>query len=404
MTPSSNANGKFGGRTVPIIIDVLRNDIAFRGELDPSSVDIVTPPRDGVAWANPDGSVTYVRGAVTRNAADTFYYTVKDGRGLTSNRAKVTVLADKTPAAVCRMVSRIKKTPGVLPAAEVKPAGPLLYRLMGKGRHGSISLVDPTTGRLLYTPDPAASGFRDSVTYDVVGARGATRQTAALMFESRIMTLGGAITAGLVDATRRLPPALHRTGYRQPLFDLLAADGYRVDLVGTQALGVGVAGFDADNEAHAGWTLIELAYGRRGDGTDGVYGWLDANPADIVLLQLERRHIVDGLAGVAAILDEIDRWQASPGGNPVTVVLASPVGNALGKAAWNASNAGMEAMAARRAAREAGAKGEIVVIDHPLAHPADFYSPLYPNPRGYRKMAAAWRNALIDNGLLRSCP
>ncbi|MDQ4147748.1 MAG: hypothetical protein M3120_08725, partial [Pseudomonadota bacterium] len=166
-----------------------------------------------------------------------------------------------------------------------------------------------------------------------------------------------------------------------------------------------VEGFDADNEAHPGWTATELAYGERGNGSDGIYGWLTAHPADIVLLQINPGQ-TDGAAGVEAIFKEIDRWEASPGGNPITVVLAEVPAKASGESNIRAFNRGLETIVTRRTADLINGPDDIVVIDdyRALVYPADFHDPVHPNRAGYRKMAQTWRDALVEHELLSKCP
>ncbi|MBA2410071.1 MAG: hypothetical protein H0V62_09985 [Gammaproteobacteria bacterium] len=395
LTAMRTAAVKSTGGTTPIMIDVLSNDVAFSGRLNPASIDIVTQPRNGIAWANADGTVSYVRNKATADLSDALYYTVQDDRGLKSNRARVTVLAAGTSGEICRVVSNTEMTVGNLSAGVAQPAGPRLYRLVSDGRNGSVSLRDALIGQYAYVPYRDAPGVSDRFTYEVVGAGNTARWSARLTFESRLMALGGATTAGVVNAARR-------GGFRPPLIDLLTADGYRVDFVGSPASAVGVTESDVDQEAHPGWSLSELAYGRRGDGTDGIYGWLSAHPADVVLLQIERGHIADGVAGLVAILDEIARWQASAGGNRVAVVVAAPVGRLAALPGFQQFSHGLAAMAAGSETAVSGPH-KVMVIDHALNDMADLHGALYPNPAGYRRMAQTWRDALIESGLLRSC-
>jgi hypothetical protein len=71
------------------IINVLANDTPA-ASLNPASVVIVTPPANGTAVPNPDGTVTYTS-APGFAGTNTFTYTVKDNLGTVSNAATVTV-------------------------------------------------------------------------------------------------------------------------------------------------------------------------------------------------------------------------------------------------------------------------------------------------------------------------
>ena len=55
----------------------------------------------------------------------------------------------------------------------------------------------------------------------------------------RIMPLGGSITYGVGSSTGN--------GYREPLFDILVAQGYSLDLVGSRRSG------SMNNNHHEGW-------------------------------------------------------------------------------------------------------------------------------------------------------
>lgn len=73
-----------------VTIDVAANDTDPNGDLDPTSVAVVTAPTGGTAVANGDGTITYTN-TNTALTSDTFTYTVDDLAGATSNAATVTV-------------------------------------------------------------------------------------------------------------------------------------------------------------------------------------------------------------------------------------------------------------------------------------------------------------------------
>ncbi|MCA9911644.1 MAG: tandem-95 repeat protein, partial [Anaerolineae bacterium] len=74
---------------IPVVISVLANDTDPDGNLDPSTVRIITSPINGIAVANADGTVTYTPN-VNFFGSDSFTYTVSDG-SLTSNVATVSI-------------------------------------------------------------------------------------------------------------------------------------------------------------------------------------------------------------------------------------------------------------------------------------------------------------------------
>jgi Ca2+-binding RTX toxin-like protein len=69
-------------------VNVLANDVDPEGNLDPSTVRVLTGTRNGTATANPDGTVTYKPNA-NFNGSDSFTYEVCDTDGDCSNAATV---------------------------------------------------------------------------------------------------------------------------------------------------------------------------------------------------------------------------------------------------------------------------------------------------------------------------
>ncbi|TCC48534.1 hypothetical protein E0H73_42770 [Kribbella pittospori] len=84
----------------------------------------------------------------------------------------------------------------------------------------------------------------------------------------QVMPLGDSNTAGADSA---------RGGYRTDLWQLLAADGWQVDFVGSVSSG-GPALPDKNHEGHGGWTIQQIH--------DNVIGWLNTYQPQIVLLQI----------------------------------------------------------------------------------------------------------------------
>lgn len=86
---------------VPVTINVLANDIAVLGTIDPASVKIVTPPANGTAVVNlPAGTITYTPTTPFSVGTATFTYTVANNFGSVSQPATVTVTITVAPAAV----------------------------------------------------------------------------------------------------------------------------------------------------------------------------------------------------------------------------------------------------------------------------------------------------------------
>ena len=84
-----------------VTINVLANDSAILGILDPSTVTITSQPKHGTATVNDDGTITYESDDNTNARRDTFRYTVRSSTGAVSNEATVTLfipdLTDPVP-------------------------------------------------------------------------------------------------------------------------------------------------------------------------------------------------------------------------------------------------------------------------------------------------------------------
>ncbi|MCB0034646.1 MAG: Ig-like domain-containing protein, partial [Anaerolineales bacterium] len=74
-----------------VVIDILANDSAIEGDLDPATVTIIQQPVKGMVTVSTiTGAVTY-QAAATSIGLDTFTYTVKDTNGVSSEVTTVTI-------------------------------------------------------------------------------------------------------------------------------------------------------------------------------------------------------------------------------------------------------------------------------------------------------------------------
>ncbi len=204
-----------------------------------------------------------------------------------------------------------------------------------------------------------------------------------------IMPVGDSITKGVGSP--------NYNGYRKPLYLNLTSRGYNYDFVGGETHGDFA---DPDHEGHSGWHAEE-------DGTiydinDQVYGWLVANPAEIVLLHIGTNDITYGgqdANEVNDILNEIDRYEVDSN-EAITVILALIIDRRTHSPATTQFNIDVNDMAQNRIA----AGDDIIVVDmeHALIYPDDMADDLHPNDVGYAKMADVWYNDL-DN-LLAAAP
>lgn len=203
-----------------------------------------------------------------------------------------------------------------------------------------------------------------------------------------IMPLGDSITHGYGSATM--------VGYRRPLYESLAAAGYRVNFVGSRRAGA-TLDFDRDNEGHPGKDAIFIR--------DHVAEFLGRNRPDIILLHIGTNAIWNKSAETVAaeidgILTQIDRVDES-----IVVVLARII-NRVNPDDVEYRTTQLNELIQELATRRIAAGDRLVVVDmeHALTYTtlddagqevlvdmADF---LHPNDAGSRKMAAVWDAAL----------
>ncbi|HEX2244566.1 MAG TPA: Ig-like domain-containing protein, partial [Gammaproteobacteria bacterium] len=389
-----------------------------------SAGDAVT--LNGSASSDPDGSLTAFQWSQTAGpsvalsdpssptpgliapgvAAQTilaFNLIVIDDAGARSNAATVTVTVNPltvSTAGACYTTSSGQLLRGRLDDVMDKQ-GPLKFSLVSAGHKGTALVTDPATGAFTYMPTAVGASGSDTLTYKVQDHLGHSRLgQMTVVIDPKLMALGGAITAGVIDRARQLPVPEARVGYRKPLQQELAAAGYRMDFVGSQDYGAGVSGFDYQSEAHVGRTVRELALGSPAKDIAyphvGIYAWLEQNPADFVLLQVGAQDIrVGGIAAVAALLDEIDRWEQDHHAQ-VRVLLAGiiepkPIDPRI--AAFNAQLARM-AKARRRNPANPAYPDRITLVNPQGFVPADMHDRLHPNATGYAKLAGAWLKAM----------
>ncbi len=204
----------------------------------------------------------------------------------------------------------------------------------------------------------------------------------------RIMPLGDSITKGYGSS--------YSNSYRKPLYLSLTAAGYDFDFVGSATNG----NFpDPNHEGHGGWHAEkdDTVY----DINDQVYGWLTANPADIVLLHIGTNDITysgQDANEVNDILAEIDRFSTD-----VTVILALIINRRSDartsyRQATTQFNQDVNEMAQSRIA--AGDDIIIVNMENALDYNViggDMLDQLHPRDSGYAKMAQCWYNIFTEH-------
>ncbi|MBK5275231.1 MAG: cadherin-like domain-containing protein [Desulfuromonadales bacterium] len=152
-----------------VVINVLANDVAVLGTLDPLSVTIVTPPASGTAVVNlPAGTITYTPTTPFSVGTATFTYTVANNFGSVSSPATVTVTITRKPTAVndTAIVPAKSSSTISLVANDIAGTSPLnlasvviVSALPANGSCGT--LLNNLDGNVLYTAPqtvPAAPG------------------------------------------------------------------------------------------------------------------------------------------------------------------------------------------------------------------------------------------------------
>jgi large repetitive protein len=166
------------GEDVPVMLDVLANDVDRDGAPDPASVTVIGAPGHGsTAVDAPGGSITYTPDA-DWNGADAFTYRVCDATGACDTAAasiRVLPVADAPRPAADRS-STPEDTSVSVPvlANDTDPDGDLVAGSLAISTppgHGRAT-VDPAAAGITYTPDPDWNGT-DGLSYRVCDAAGA---------------------------------------------------------------------------------------------------------------------------------------------------------------------------------------------------------------------------------------
>ena len=352
---------------------------------------------------------------------DSFSFSASDATS-TSNISTVSVSINGTPIATgsCNTVKQANQRPGLvstLKATDPETPAMLMYSLLNPdgsdagltlmtAKGGMVEITDPTSGTYTYKPasGPGDKRGRDTFKYQVTDPEDAVAiATETVIISQAIMPLGDSITDG-VDSTGGGVPKAERVGYRQSLHNQLVKSSYMIDFVGSRQSG-SVANprlTDGDHEGHGGWTAHEIAWGRVMNGSDGVFSWLEQNPADFILLHIGTNDLIQTAADVMDILDEIDRWENSANGNPVTVLLARIIDFAPSISEIEVFNNKVERKANKRS------NDDIVLVDQQTGAGinytigVDMSDIVHPSASGYDKMADVWFDSLEP--MLDKCP
>ena len=89
LLPTARNDRAAASPGAPVTVNVLANDSASSGILDPTTVRITSQPALGTARVNPNGTITYTPSSTPEGTVDTFNYTVRNSAGAVSNEATV---------------------------------------------------------------------------------------------------------------------------------------------------------------------------------------------------------------------------------------------------------------------------------------------------------------------------
>lgn len=212
----------------------------------------------------------------------------------------------------------------------------------------------------------------------------------------RVMPVGDSITRGSSSGTP--VEAGYYISYRRDLYRSLAAQGFRINFVGSRKDDGGYyPDFDRD---HEGWS------GKRGEEiAANIYNWLAVNPADILLLHIGTNDMSLAVpdtspADMEQILNEVDRFDPN-----IWVIVARIIQRSPYDPDTTMYNDNVAALLAGRI--NAGDRLRMVDMENGAGlvyshYPAgDMSDDRHPYATGYAKMAAQWEQVLKT--LLPAC-
>ena len=226
-----------------------------------------------------------------------------------------------------------------------------------------------------------------TITINVGGSENTTNHNVTSNCEAqKIMPLGDSITEGIPE----------RPGYRNSLYSSLSSS-YNIDFVGSRYNG---NGGDNDHEGHPGMSADWIR--------DNVIGFLNNNPADIILLHIGTNDLNtptfqppgEIATEINSILGNINSWASNQGEN-INVLLAKIIDfnptnpnvtelnnliASMGSSTWSNIDVGIVNQYSALTDRNAG---------------GDWADVLHPSSNGYAKMAGRWKDALLP--LLNQC-
>lgn len=320
------------------------------------------------------------------------------------------------PAArtACTSTSANNAKTGTLPATS--PQGrALTYTIIEQPKKGSLSA--DAAGNYSYVPRTGVRGM-DQFKFQVTDSQGQTSNIATFTVlidgAVRIMPLGDSITEGTsIGGSSDLPPPGQRVAYRRKLFSDLEAlsPNYSVNFVGSQSNGSSASPAigDPDHEGHGGY-CDGPGIGNScsfGNVASNVIGWLNTNPADVILLHVGTNDFeTNNPNDVAMILDNIESWAAN--NFPVSVFLARTIPTRDGTLDVETYNNNVDTVAGDRphvTIFRVDQQGALAVSGSPNVANASYMGDnLHPNQAGYDRMADAWKAEILEQEIMPTCP
>jgi gliding motility-associated-like protein len=172
--PNANGDTSTTNEDTPVVIDVPSNDTDGDGNLDETSVTVVTPPSNGTTTIDPvTGEITYTPNPGF-SGNDTLIYSICDtGIPVLCDTAVVVITVNPVndaPIANGDSASTNEGNPVVInaPSNDTDPDGNLdetSVTVVTPPSNGTVT-IDPVTGEITYTPNPGFSG-NDTLIYSI---------------------------------------------------------------------------------------------------------------------------------------------------------------------------------------------------------------------------------------------
>ncbi len=295
----------------------------------------------------------------------------------------------------------------------------LTFSLDSQPASGTVSMSS-AIGDFSFVPSHDGRGLAETFVYRVTDETGATATaTAKIVYGTRrIWPLGDSITYGIesvvgMSPIKLIPQVDSAIGYRKKLRELLVAEGYAVDFVGTQSAGFGAGLGDSEHDGYLGESTSQID-------ARIANGLLARVRPDVVLLHVGTNDAVNGNTGIAAldsILARARTYTTDAGKGPLHIALAKIIDQRPDAPMINRMagfNANLTALYDGRWADpgDTDKRFKVRLADHFAAvDPAAELTPLaqddlglHPNAAGYDKMARVWFSTLVENGFVSKCP